>query len=140
MRETGRILKTDQGGIEIEMNQGYACSGCSACFIDKNKAHILRVNQDIDVKPGELVEVEVQPTFAVKSALLLFLLPLLMLVMGYFLFMNYLPIPNIEMPYRGILGALLGLIISFFVVHVYDRHLQKKISDPKIRIVRILGT
>jgi len=137
MRETGRILKKDGNGIEIEMNQGYACSGCSACFIDKDKGHILRIHQEIDVKPGELVEIEVQPAFAIKSAFLLFFMPLVMLVLGYFLFMYLIPIQTLEMPYRGILGAIFGLIFSFFLVYFYDRSLQKKDSDPQIRIVKI---
>jgi sigma-E factor negative regulatory protein RseC len=140
MRETGRILKNDINGIEIEMNKGFACSGCSACFIDKNKAHVLRINQEIDVKPGELVEIEVQPAFAIKSAFLLFFMPLLMLILGYFLFMDYIHLWSMEMPYRGIFGAILGVIISFILVHLYDKRLQKNVSDPKIRIVKILGT
>ena len=140
MREKGRILKKDSNSIEIEMNQGYACSGCNACFIDKDKGHILRINQEIDVKPGELVEIEVQPVFAIKSAILLFFMPLVMLVLGYFLSMISIPIQTVEMPYRGILGAIFGLILSFILIYFYDRYLQRRDSDHQIRIVKITGT
>jgi positive regulator of sigma E activity len=139
MRETGRILKKDANSIEIEMSQGYACSGCNACFIDKDKGHILRINQEIDVKPGEQVEVEVQPVFAIKSAMLLFFMPLVMLVLGYFIFMDLILIQTVEMPYRGILGAIFGLIFSFILIYFYDRYLQRNNSNPQIRIVKITG-
>jgi positive regulator of sigma E activity len=140
MRELGKILKSDENGIEISVNSGHACSGCNACFIDKNQRHILKIQQDIKVKPGEMVELEVQPVFAVKSALLLFLLPLLMLILGYYIFTNLLPASFIQMPYRGISGALLGILLSFSFVHLYDKHLQKAGQDTRIRIVKVVGS
>ena len=87
-----------------------------------------------------MVELEVQPVFAVKSAMLLFLLPLLMLIGGYYIFTNLLPADIIQMPYRGILGALLGILLSFSAVHFYDKHLQKAGQDTRIKIIKVVGS
>jgi positive regulator of sigma E activity len=138
MIERGKVIKNDGERIELEMHTGFSCEGCSVCFVDKNKRHILQVRQRLSIEPGDLVELEILPEFTIKSAFLLFFFPLLMLVFGYYLFHDLLLLPNIPAIYRGIIGALLGLLGSYVIVYTYDRILRHKSSDNHIRIIRVI--
>jgi positive regulator of sigma E activity len=138
MIERGVVLKNDGQQVELEMHSGISCEGCSACFIDKNRRHILHIRQQLSLKPGEQVELEILPEFAIKSAFLIFFFPLLMLILGYYLFRDLSFLSVISESYRGILGALTGLFGSYLFVYVYDRTLRRKSSDNHIRIIRVI--
>lgn len=137
MRERGIVVKHNKSGIDVQLLQSENCDGCTACFIDRNKQHIMRIIQDIEVTQGQEVEVEVHPGYAIKSALLLFLLPLLMLIGGYYLFSQILTIPTVGVEYSGITGALLCFTGTYVFVFMYDRRLKKGTGGEKIRIVRV---
>ncbi len=137
MRERGIVVKHDESGIEVQMQQGFNCDGCSACFLDTNKRHVLHLTQDIEVNPGEQVEVEVHPGYAIKSAFLLFLLPLLMLIGGYYFFDDIFPFPGISSQYGGITGALFSFVGTYIFIFLYDRRLKNAGGGENVRIVRI---
>lgn len=138
MLERGTVLNNDGKQVELEMHSGFSCDGCSICFVDKDKRHILQIRQQLSLKPGDMVELEILPEFAVKSAFLIFFFPLLMLVLGYYLFHDFSLLPNVPAIYRGILGAVTGLIVSFIIVYFYDKMLQRKSNDSHIRIIRVI--
>jgi positive regulator of sigma E activity len=138
MLERGIVLKSDQNGVDIKMQASDACKNCHACYMDKNKLRVLHLDYQQPIKPGELVEVEVQPPFALKSAFLLFFYPLLMLILGYYLFDRFIDIPGLNGLYQSVFGAFLGVIIAYFSVHLYDRRLQQKNPEKHFRIVRVL--
>ncbi|MBN2365213.1 MAG: hypothetical protein EH225_03905 [Calditrichaeota bacterium] len=138
MKERGIVINRDATGINVEMHQGFNCEGCNACFIDKNRRHILHITQDISVERGQQVEVEVRPGYAVKSALLIFLLPLLMLIGGYFLFDSYIHFPGIASQYQGMTGALVSFVFTYLIIFLYDKYLNRPDMNRSIRIVRII--
>ncbi|MFZ0389989.1 MAG: SoxR reducing system RseC family protein [Calditrichia bacterium] len=139
MLEKGMVVAKKGDQIEIRMQPAASCEACNACFIDKSKMQVLHIEQNTAVEPGDVVEVEVSPGFAVQSAFLLFFLPLVMLVTGYFLFTNWLFIPGVAALYRGIIGAISGLFITYLLVHFYDRHLRKSGVGQKTRIIRVVS-
>ena len=138
MIERGIVLKNDGQQVELEMHSGISCEGCSACFVDKDKRHILQIRQQLSLKPGELVELEILPEFAIKSALLIFLFPILMLLLGYYLFRDLSMLSSVSETYRGIIGALTGLGGSYLILFLYDKILRQKSSDNHIRIIRVI--
>lgn len=138
MLERGIVLKSDQNGIDIMMQASDACDNCRACFIEKDKLRVLHLECHQHIKIGELVEVEVKPPFALKSAFLLFFYPLVMLILGYYLFDRVIDIPGLNGLYESICGSFLGVIISYFSVYFYDRYLQHRNPERNFRIVRVL--
>ena len=138
MIERGIVLKNDGQQVELEMHSGISCEGCSACFVDKERRHILQIRQQLTLKPGEQVELEILPEFAIKSAFLIFFFPILMLILGYYLFRDLSLLSVISESYRGIIGALTGLFGSYLIVYLYDRSLRQKSSDNHIRIIRVI--
>jgi positive regulator of sigma E activity len=138
MRESGVVLKKDAAGIAVRMQSGFSCEGCTACHIEQGKDHILLIQQDLPVQPGEKVEVEINPRFSVLAIFLIFFLPLLMLIVGYYLFQNYQPMPGVPSFYQGIAGAIIGFILSYVFTYFYDRRLKNSSSQKNIQISRII--
>ena len=135
MRESGVVIKNTGEYVDVRMVPNGACENCGACFLDHSKLQTLHIKQHVNANPGDPVQVEVVPTFALKSAFLLFMLPLLMLVIGYYLFQSVFYIPGINAVYQGILGGSLGIILTYVVVHYYDKKLQKSGKSKQVRIV-----
>ena len=138
MRETGIVIKNDGNNIDVQMQPSGECGSCGACFINKSKLQVLSVSQQSKVQPGETVEIEVSPAFAIQSAFLIFLLPLLVMIVCYYIFQAYVDLPGLNDVHAGIIGALTGLIFSYIGVFLYDRHLLKLKADRSIRIVRVV--
>jgi positive regulator of sigma E activity len=138
MIERGVVIKNDLNGIDVRMHPSSACKSCGACFVNEGEIQVLRINQILDVCEGDSVEIEVKPSFAIKSALLIFFLPLLMMLFGYFLFQNFLNFTNIFNIYKGIIGAFLGLILSFVGLYFYDRKILTKKPNNEIHILRVI--
>jgi len=135
----GIVINNDGHQIQLRMQPSAACKGCTACFLDKDKLQVLQLQQQSPVKTGEVVEVEITPSFALKSAFLLFFLPLLMLILGYFVFQSMFDIPGLNEVYQGIIGAVIALVFTFVGIHYYDKHLQKSGSGKNVKIVRIVS-
>jgi sigma-E factor negative regulatory protein RseC len=140
MREKGIVIKNDGDSVDVQMQPSGECGSCGACFIDKTKLQVLSVNQRLKVQPGEIVEIEVNPSFAIQSAFLIFLLPLLVMIICCYIFQAYVHLPGLNNVHEGIIGALSGLTLSYIWVFLYDRHLLKLKPDRSIRIVRIVNS
>lgn len=138
MREYGIVINKDSQGIMVKMQNDFACGGCHLCQLDQERGHILYLRQEFPAVPGDKVEIEIKPSFAITSAFLLFFLPLCMLIIGYFLFQNYLTFPAISPDYRGIIGAILAFVSSYVVIYFYDRHLRKNPTRNNVKISRIM--
>lgn len=138
MIERGVVVKKDKSGVEIQMQPSEACEGCNLCSRDASLFQTLHIPQKINCEPGERVDVEIDPRFALKSAFLIFFLPLVMLVLGYYLFPALVDIPGMNAVYQGIIGALLGIALTYVGVHFYDRHLQKTGKGRQARVVRVV--
>ncbi len=137
MIEHGIVIKKDKSGLEVRMQPSSACAHCNLCNLKDANFPVLRVDEPVECAPGDRVDVEVSPGFAIKSAFLLFFLPLVMLVVGYYLFPELVDIPGMNAMYQGIIGGILGLVLSFVGLHFYDKHLQKKGTQKQARVVRV---
>lgn len=103
MLERGVVVSNNENGVDVQMQPSASCEGCNVCFMDKSKLQTVHVNQKVSAQPGDFVEIEVSPGFAVKSAFLIFFLPLLMLLAGYFIFQSFHGIPVSNPLYREFL-------------------------------------
>lgn len=138
MREKGIVISNDGKSVNIQMQPSGECNSCGACFIDKTKLQVLSVDQQLKAQPGEMVEIEVNPSFAIQSAFLIFLLPLLIMIICYYVFQAYIKLPGLNGVHNGIIGALSGLILSYIGVFLYDRHFLKVKPERSIRIIGIV--
>jgi len=136
--EQGMVIKNNGKGMEIRMQPSAACESCGVCFVDKSKFQVLHVEQKINAQPGDLVEVEVRPGFAIRSAFLLFFLPIVMFIGGYYLFPEIMNIPGLNAVYQGILGGIIAMGATYLGIHFYDKYLQNTGRGKQVRVVRVL--
>ncbi|MEJ2637397.1 MAG: SoxR reducing system RseC family protein [Calditrichia bacterium] len=139
MVELGIVVKNDENGIEVQMQPTASCGSCNACLMDKSKVQSMFINQKMQVLPGQVVEVEVKPGFAIQSAFLVFFLPLIMLMAGYFLFQSLNLVSGVNTVYQGIIGGLTALFLTYVGVHYYDKSLQDSGRGRQVRILRVIN-
>ncbi len=137
MIETGIVYKTEKNLAWITMIKGEQCGGCTACKASgEGSLEIVALNEP-DSKPGDNVEVEINPKQVIKHSTIVFLLPMLSLIIGYFLGNSYLILIGLSGEAAGIIGSLGLMMLTYFGIICYDRIISK--SQPiNARINRIL--
>lgn len=129
MRETGSIIAVSGKTATIQLLQGDKCEGCNVCSaFGENKMHVDALN-NIGAKVGDLVEVDVEPKEVLKSSMIVFIFPLLMMIVGYFVGGKIAPHHGEG---AGILGSISGLILAFLLIKVTDRRRNADDVNPAV--------
>lgn len=115
-----REIRDDGTAAVIHVRES-ACSGdchkCSGCGAAK-EAVIFTADNPIGAVPGDLVKVESSTAPVLKAAAVLYVLPLILFFLGYYL--GTLP------GAFGALGGGLGFLLGVGIVVLYDRMVVKK--------------
>ena len=122
MEQLVRVRQTHNDGTATVIHvRESACSGdchkCSGCGAAK-EAVIFTAHNPIGAAAGDLVKVESSTAPVLKAAVVLYVLPLVLFFLGYYLGTlpgNY-----------GALGGGLGFILGVAAVIAYDRLVVKK--------------
>ena len=129
MRETGEIISIAGDTATIQLNRGEKCDGCTACTaFGENKMKLEALNK-IGAHVGDTVEVDVEPKQVIKSSMIVFIFPLLMMIGGYAAGINLIP------PYSegvGVLGSLTALVAAFLIIKRVDKHRNPDEMNPAI--------
>lgn len=135
MTENGIVRKIEKNNAWILLQKGEQCHGCNACQVfGDGSAEILATNE-INAQPGDKVEIEIAPKQVIKHSAIVFLIPVLALIIGYFLGVKFLTALSLSEEPAGIIGSLALMIISYFFILLYDRKVAKK-EDSTVRILR----
>lgn len=119
MQETGTIISTDGNKAVIQLDRGDKCDGCNVCHAFGENKMQLEATNSIGAKVGDCVNVVVEPKQVVKSSMLIFMFPLFMMLLGYFVAVRFVP-PFTEGV--GIVGAFVALVLAFVVIKMTDKH------------------
>lgn len=137
MIESGVVNRVENDLAWITMVKGEQCAGCTACkAFGEGSFEIMAINQQ-QAKPGDHVEVEINPKQVVKYATIVFLLPVLSLIFGYFLGSSYLTSIGLSLEAAGIIGGAGLMIITFVGIIGYDRFISKS-QQIDAQIIRVL--
>ena len=121
MIESGVVSKIDKNLAWVTMVKGEQCSGCNACkAFGEGSVELIALN-DSNAKPGDRVEVEINPKQVVKHSTIVFLFPVLSLIIGYFLGNAYLTQIGLSLEAAGILGSIGLMVLTFIAIIGYDR-------------------
>ena len=111
----------DDGTAAVVHIRESACSGdchkCSGCGAAKETV-IFTADNPIGAAPGDLVKVESSTAPVLKAAVVLYVLPLVLFFLGYWL--GTLP------GTFGTIGGVLGFMLGVVIVIVYDRLVVNK--------------
>lgn len=139
MQQIGIVREVFDDYALVEVSRKSACEnchanvdgGCSACVAFGNKAAVSKADNSIGAKVGERVIIETASKTVLLYAAAVFLFPLLLGVVGYFIGGLF---SFAAAPY---LGALVGFAAAFIIVWATLNRTAKKRLD--VKIVRILG-
>ena len=117
MEQIVRVKQThDNGTATVLLVRESACSGdchkCSGCGAAK-ETMIFTAKNAINASRGDIVKVESDTGPVMKAAMVLYVIPLVLFFLGYYL--GTLP-GNF-----GVLGGILGFCIGIALVVIYDR-------------------
>lgn len=122
MEQMVKVRKTHKDGTATVIHvRESACSGdchkCSGCGAAK-EAVVFTADNPIGAKRGDLVKVESSTAPVLKAAVVLYVLPLVLFFLGYWL--GTLP------GTFGTIGGVLGFMLGVVIVIVYDRLVVNK--------------
>lgn len=122
MEQLVRVRKVHNDGTATVIHlRESACSGdchkCSGCGAAK-EAVVFTADNPIGAKRGDLVKVESSTAPVLKAAVVLYVLPLVLFFLGYWL--GTLP------GTFGTIGGVLGFMLGVVIVIVYDRLVVNK--------------
>lgn len=91
LEERGQVIAVEQGAVRVRVNRQSACGSCqarAACgqglmqVIQPEHCHEVRALTDLNLQEGEFVVLGVSENLVLRSALMVYLLPLLALITG----------------------------------------------------------
>ena len=134
MEQTVRVKEVCDDGTALVLHvRESACSGdchkCSGCGAAR-EAVVFSADNPIGARPGDLVKVESATAPVLKAAVVLYVLPLVLFFLGYWL--GTLP-GNF-----GALGGGLGFALGMAIIVLYDRLVVKK-SNLRYTITAFAG-
>ncbi len=118
MQETGTIISIDGSKAVIQLDRGDSCDGCNVCHAFGESKMQLEATNNIGAQVGDCVTVVVEPKQVVKSSMLIFMFPLLMMLLGYAVAVRFIP-PFTEGV--GIIGAFAALALAFCFIKISDK-------------------
>lgn len=139
MKEIGRVVKIIKDGLaEVEFKSGSACAKCGKCSMGLSGEMFIEVENKIQSKSGDMVEVEFLSV--ITSSFIIYILPIVFLVVGYFIGVLAFPLVPIEisMENLGIIFAVVFLFVSFALLKIYDLFVSK-LRKPCAVILRKVG-
>lgn len=141
MEELGQVLKNKGKEAVIKIERQSLCSKCTnKCQLAVENNHEtdeieVTVNNSIGAEIGEMVKLEMGEQPLVIASLIIYILPLISLILGYFAgqffiqTVGYTPTEG-----AGIIGSLIFLTISFLLTKSIDKLLgKKKEYNPEIK-------
>lgn len=124
MEQVVRVCRVLSDGMaEVVRIRESACSGdchqCSGCGAAR-ETMILKAENPIGAKAGDLVKVQSDSSPVLKAAAVLYILPLVMFLAGYLLGENLWG--------RGILVSLICFALGMIPLRLINRYLDKKMT------------
>lgn len=131
MREKGRVVEVNGGNITIAIGKESACGGnCASCGGCGQKVRTAKAINSVNAKIGDVVEIELCERKILSAAFIVYILPLLLFLPGY-----YLPRIFTENNVICTIAAFVFMIIGFFLTHAYDKQTNGKYLPEAVFIV-----
>ena len=131
MKEQARVIKKEDGQSLVQIMRVSACSHCDEKCMLADDSHEVEemevlVNDPIGAEVGSVVELEMGAKPILVSALVVYLLPLLAIVVGYFAGSSWLNIFIANSEIAGIVGAVASFFLSFLLLRAFDKKAGSK--------------
>ncbi|SIR16314.1 SoxR reducing system RseC family protein [Halanaerobium kushneri] len=144
MEELATVVQKNNDKVEVRIIKHSACSKCDKnCGLAGNSHDqdqvFLEVEDKIGVKKGDRVLLEMEKGNLVFATLIVYLLPIFLMISGYFFGSWVAAILNIKsVELAGIAGTFIFLIISFLLNKILNSYFEK-ISSFQPTIKRVIN-
>lgn len=109
-----------------------SCAGKGFCNV-QGKQYTAINSQNLDLKPGDDVEVYLPPGKTIFSGFMVMMVPLVLFALGFILAASFLEAGN---DLYHALGGFIGLALGFLIAYLYGKQ-QKSRSQPEIlRVIK----
>lgn len=122
--DVGTVVSMDGRIATVELKRSGGCKNCSMrgmCF-SKNTDSVFELETDLQLRPGDRVQIEISPRTRIMSSVLIFLVPVLFLFAGFISARHWLP----ELP--SILISFAAMAFSFYLVRLIDRRVGRHLD------------
>jgi len=127
VKETGIVVEVDGGRAKIAIQKSEMCSQCGACrFADTNDRMVLTVNNDINAKIGDEVQIDLETSALLSATFIAYAIPLMAMIAG--IVIGYWIASFFKAANSDIYAAVAGLafaILSFVVIRIMEPRLSK---------------
>lgn len=128
MDQTGKILEIiDTNTAKVLMQKHADCAHCGACNMGKGMDIIITAINEIQAKPGDTVQVNMMSTNVFKSAFIIYVIPLIMLIVGILIgdkLFDLLGFESTKELFSMTLGFIL-LVLSFLGIKLNEKNFKK---------------
>ncbi|MDA3936091.1 MAG: SoxR reducing system RseC family protein [Actinomycetota bacterium] len=83
MRERGAVVSIHEGTVDLRMSPSGDCDSCGMCSGSSGDRIMEGVDNSLGARLGDLVEVETDPVVHLRAVVKLYLIPVMVLVVGY---------------------------------------------------------
>ena len=138
MKERARVIKKEDGQSLVQIIRTSACSHCDEKCMLADDSHEVEemevlVNDPIGAEVGSMVELEMGAKPILFSAFVVYLLPLVAIIAGYFVGSSLLNVFISNSEIAGILGSVISFFLSFLLLRFFDKKAgSKSYFHPKI--------
>lgn len=137
MIHRGVVKELEDGYAKIAVGGGEGCNACASkesCVSitgTRPEEKIITTENVLDATVGDIVELELPVTITMQIIFITFILPVVLLIAGYFIMLE-------GGPGRGAIGAVVGLVAGMALAISMNRSMGKRASY-KMRMTRILA-
>lgn len=140
MEQIGYVRRTFNETAEVEVRRVSGCGGgCSSCGGGCDAPSIVvPLKNTLQAKVGDYVEINSEAGQIIKYALILYMIPIAMLILGIGLGLTFFKskgLVNYEL--YGFLSGIIFLGFSFLIVRKIDSHIRSK-NKNVLEMVKIL--
>lgn len=134
--QTGIVRRVKGSTAEIEITRGTACGGkCSSCSGGcTGTGIIVSLNNGVGAKAGDRVQIESRAGSVVGSALIAYLLPIVMMIFGMIFGGAIIQkiFPDVNTDIAGLVFGFAVLLVFYYVLKIVDRRLLANKRQPVI--------
>lgn len=135
MTEQARVLFSAKEYVTLSCTDDGSCASCAGkgfCNV-QGKQYTAVNSRNLELKPGDDVEVYLPPGKTIFSGFMVMMVPLLLFVLGYILASSFFEAGN---DLLHALGGFIGLALGFLIAYGYGKQ-QKSRSQPEIlRVIK----
>jgi positive regulator of sigma E activity len=142
LSEIGSVFKIEKGITYVTIIRKIACTGCHVCRHSEDGTHMITEAKDLQgASVGDVVRIESSSNVGpVKASLILYILPILLLIFGYFLgkpLFRSIGV-NVSGETPGIISGFLIMGLAYLGIYLVG-HSGRQREKAQFKVVEIIS-